>query len=183
MKKRPLRFNLWVVILTLAIQALLAFTPLIPITAGLWHTDSPPDFFSSLGTFLGIEFLLLSGAVTLILVKAASDQNGTLGEIEAALPITVIKRLSDVEFYNQFRAAVESAQHSVKIAYFAPYPPRAVQYKGRKRYYDAILELMKRRSEIKFKRVVRTSSQNDPWVADLIRELGESAERRRRIAD
>ena len=78
--------------------------------------------------------------------------------------------MKDREFYQHFQAAAEQAEHSVRIAYLAPYPPSDVEYKERKRYYDAILSLMKRRDQVNFKRLVRSSPKNDAWLASLVRE-------------
>jgi len=107
----------------------------------------------------------------MMLAKGAQDQKDGLSEIRSALPLTVVRRLTDSEFYSHFRSAVEEAEHSVRIAYLAPYPPSDVKYQDRNKYYQEILGLMKKRSNINFKRLVRASSKNDRWIADLVREL------------
>lgn len=168
---KALKFNLWVVGLTFVAQVFLACTPFIPKTAGFWHANSPQDFYNSLAGFLGIQLLLLSTAVTVIVAKGVQDQEGGLSEIRSALPLTIVKRLTDSEFYSHFRSAVEEAEHSVRIAYLAPYPPSDVKYEDRRKYYQEILGLMKKRTKINFKRLVRASPKNEVWVADLIREL------------
>lgn len=170
-KGKAIRFNLIVASVVFIIQLGLAITPFFPWTARYWHSKSPQDFYNEAATFLGIELLLLTAAITLILSKAAQDQADAASELRSALPSTVVRKLKDSDFYSQFRLAAEEAQNSVRISYLAPYPPTDVPYKARKKYYDEMLELMKQRTGVSFKRLVRASPQNDQWVAHLIQRL------------
>lgn len=170
-KANTLRFNVIVAVLTLGLQALLALSPFVKLTAGFWKTDSQQDFYNNLTALVGLQFVLVTGAVTLILLKGSQDQSNEFSEMRSAFPLTVVKGLRESDFYNHFRSAVEDAQHSVRIAYLAPYPPTEVAYKHRKRYYDEILELMKRRTDVTFKRLVRESPRNEHWVAEMLGEL------------
>jgi hypothetical protein len=170
-KASTLKFNVVVGGLTLLLQLLLALSPFIRFTASFWKAGSPQEFYNNLTTFIGIQLVLVTGAVTLILLRGFQDQSSAFSEFRSAFPATIVRRLSESDFYNHFRCAVEEAQHSVRIAYLAPYPPTEVAYKHRKRYYEEILELMKRRTDLTFKRLVRASPKNDRWIADLLHEL------------
>jgi hypothetical protein len=170
-KPRTLTFNVIVAGLTLLLQLVLAFTPFIKLTAGLWKAESPQDFYNNLTAFIGIQFVLVTGALTLVLLKGSHDQSEASAELRSAFPLTIVRRLRESDFYNHFRSAVEDAQHSVRIAYLAPYPPTEVAYKHRKRYYEEILELMKRRTDLTFKRLVRASAKNDAWIAEMLDDL------------
>jgi hypothetical protein len=170
-KLKKLGFNITVALCTLILQLVLALTPFIKLTAGFWKADSPQDFYNNLTGFLGIQLVLVSGAVSLILLKGSQDQAGGLAEIRSAFPLTITRELSESGFYNHFRSAVEEARQSVRIAYLAPYPPTEVAYEHRKRYYEDILKLMKRRTDVTFRRLIRSSPKNEYWAADLIREL------------
>ena len=170
-KSNTVKFNVAVAVLTFLLQLALALSPFIKVTAGLWKADSPQDFYNNLTTFIGIQLLLVTAAVTLMLLKSSQDQNAAFSEIRSAFPLTVVWPLSESDFYNHFRSAVEVARHSVRIAYLAPYPPTEVAYEHRRRYYEEILELMKRRTDVSFKRLVRASPKNKPWIAELLSEL------------
>jgi hypothetical protein len=170
-RSSPFRFNLVIVLATFAVQAFLAGTPFIPLTAGFWHANSPQDLNNRIAAFLGIQLLFVTTAIALILMKGSQDQSDGFSDMRSALPLTVVKRLTDSQFYNEFLYAVREAQHSVRIAYLAPYPPSDVRYEHRKKYDKEILELMKERTNITFKRLIRDSPRNHTWVADLIRAL------------
>jgi hypothetical protein len=170
-KAKALKFSIIVAVLTLLLQAFLAISPLVKVSAGFWKADSQQDFYNNLTALVALQFLLMTGAVTLILLKASQDQNTAFGEMRSGFPLTIIKGLRESEFYNHFRSAVEDAEHSVKIAYLAPYPPTDVAYEHREKYYKEILELMRRRSDVTFKRLVRASPKNESWVAEMLQEL------------
>jgi hypothetical protein len=164
-------FNVWVVLVTSVVQLLLSITPFVPTTERFWHSASSEEFYGRLTAFIGIQLLLLTTAVTLILLKGMKDQQDSFVEMRSALPLTLVKTLNDARFYNDFRAAVVDAENCVRIAYLAPYPPSEVPDKTRKRYYDEMLELMKERSTVTFKRLIRASDKNSAWVTELLKEL------------
>lgn len=164
-------FNFWVMVVAGLLQAFLSLTPFVPTTQKFWHSGSSEEFYGKLTAFIGVQLLLLTTAVTLILLKGMKDQEDSFFEMRSALPLTLVKRLNDAAFYNDFRAAVVGAENCVRIAYLAPYPPGEVPDRTRKRYYDEMLGLMKERSTITFKRLIRASEKNKPWVTELLREL------------
>lgn len=166
-----MKFGIWVTITVLVLELLLALSPFLPITAHLWHTEDPSQFHAVLASSLGIQLIFLTAAITLILLKESHDAEERLSALRGAIPGAPVKTLKDYEFYSDFRNAAEEAEHSVWIAYLAPYPPGDVASKDRKKYDSEILELMKRRSKINFRRLIRHTDKNASWVADLVREL------------
>lgn len=170
-RNKPLVFNILVAVITFVVQALLVATPFIPATAGFWHVKSQSDFNNSLAAFLGLELLLVTTAVTIMLLKGAKDQSDGFSEMRSALPLTLVRRLTDSEFYKEFLFAVGDARHTVCIAYLAPYPPADVGYKHRKKYDEQILQFMKQRTDVTFKRLIRDSPSNREWISGLMREL------------
>jgi hypothetical protein len=166
--KRQSRSQIWIVLAGLVLQILVPLTKYIPGAAGLWHTEDPAKFYSAFGTFFGIQLILMSCTI-LLLIKSLGNELAE--KVEGALPATEVRRMKDYEFYEHFQAAAEQAEHSVRIAYFAPYPPTEVASKGRKKYYDTVLSLMKQRDRVNFKRLVRSSPKNRAWLASLLREL------------
>ena len=170
-----MKFNLSVTTLVLVAQILLAVTPFIPATATYWRTDDPREFYGVLAGFVGIQLILLTAAITLILMKESSDAEGRLKALKEAMPGAIVKRLKDFQFYVHFRNAAEQAEHSVWIAYFAAYPPKDVASKERKKYDEDMLALMKHRTRVNFRRIIRHSSANREWVAELIAALRDRA--------
>jgi hypothetical protein len=166
-----LKFGIWVTIVVLIAQLLLAVTPFVPITAQYWHTDDPQQFYGILGSFVGIELIFLTAALSLILLKESSDTERRLGDIRAVIPGATVNALTEYDFYRQFRAAAEQSRNSVSIAYFAPYPPDDVTSKDRKKYDEEIIGLMKRNAKVNFRRLIRDSKKNRPWIIDLVDNL------------
>src|SRR5579864_681119 len=138
--KRPFKSQFWIILVGLVLQILVPLTKHIPGAAGLWHTEDPAKFYSAFATFFGIQLVLMSGTL-LLLVKSMGTE--LTERVADALPVTEVRRMKDFEFYEHFQAAAEQAKHSVRIAYLAPYPPTDVAYKDRKKYYDSMLSLMK----------------------------------------
>lgn len=157
----------WIV-LGVGLQIALTLTKYVPGAAGLWHTEDVSKFYSALATFVGIQLILTSATLLLFL---RSQMGEVTEKIESALPSTEVRSMRDYEFYQHFQAAAEQAEFSVRIAYFAPYPPTDVNYRDRRKYYDSMLQLMQRRSKVSFRRIVREGPKNSAWIGELIREL------------
>lgn len=164
-------FNVIVAFITFMVQLFLLLTPLVPTTQRFWYSGSSEEFYNKLTVFIGIQLLLLTTAVTLIMIKGSKDQQDSFSEMRSALPLTVVRTFNAGEFYNNFRAAVAAAENCVRIAYLAAYPPSEVPDRSRRRYYEEMLDLMKDRRTITFKRLIRHSEKNRPWVTELLREL------------
>jgi hypothetical protein len=161
-----MRLSLWFVTFVLILQILLTASPFIPATASLWHTGEPQKFYEVFAAFVGLQMILLTATITLILLKESTEAKERLESVAARLSGTTVKPLKEFEFYIHFRGAAEVADHSVRIAYLAPYPPGDVASKERKKYDEEILHLMKVRSKVNFRRLVRQSSKNNAWVSE-----------------
>lgn len=166
-----MRVKLLVSIAVLLVQLFLAATPWIPYTAGWWSAKDPQAFYNTFATFMAVQMVLFSAAIILILSIESSEMETRFRELAARVPGAAIRRLNEEQFYKHFLAAAKEAAHSVLIAYFAAYPPTDIQYRHRRRYYKAVIALMKRRTTVHFKRLIRASARNEPWVAELLREL------------
>jgi hypothetical protein len=160
-----------IIALTLLLDAFLACTPFISATAPIWHREDPVRFFGTLASLVAIEFAILTAALSFLALDASADLHVQVSQLDSKLPPVVVRRLRDFQFYSQFRAAVEDAKNSVRICYFAPYPPSEVRYPDRDKYYREILDLMKKKQNVSFKRIIRDSAPNQLWIASLINDL------------
>src|SRR5690242_16710228 len=129
-----MKFGIIVTIIVVAISLLLAFTPFIPYTSGFWHADNQQAFNGVLATFVGIEITLYTAAITLITQHQTYRQTQEIQKLVSGFPLTVVRRQTDAQFYSHFRYEAENAEHSVRICYFAPYPPTEIEDRDRKRY-------------------------------------------------
>jgi len=170
-----MKFGVWVAVIVLLAQLLLAATPFVPITSRYWHTSDAQQFYAVLAAFVGLQLILLTAAITLILIKESGDAADRISAIVDRIPGAAVKALTDYDFYIHFKGAVEQAEHSVWIAYLAPYPPADVASRERKKYDEDMIALMKRRTRVSFRRIVRNSPTNRKWVAELINELQDKA--------
>lgn len=155
----------------LVVQILLALSPLLPLTSAWWRAESHQQLLSNVIVFIGIEVTLTIILIGTTSLQQSSGIEATKTAVDSALPGGAIRPLKDYEFYTHFRSSVELASHSVSIAYLANYPPRDVQSRERRRYYDEITEIMKRRTQISFRRLVRQSAANRAWVGEMLNEF------------
>jgi hypothetical protein len=158
----------WVTLgVLLLVEAFLAFTPYIPGVAGIWQRD----FYNTLATLIGFQFVLLTAGIALTLHGEFGPIGASIKDLVSRSPGTVIRRLRDDEFYREFLRAAEAAKHTVRICYFAPYPPMVGGSSDRLEYYRRMKALMASAGHIRFRRLIRATQENKEWVASLIREL------------
>jgi hypothetical protein len=179
------RISLFICQIVLAIivvgsQVVIAFFPSIP---SLSKTLPPnPDHRAILDLqiyFLGLHFAILTagllGYFILESFKAFPNSQALASEIADKLtkhfPRVVVRELTAQTFYSDFLQCVGKAVHTVKITYLDNEPPSPTDHPYKVDYYTKMIETMKTRQDITFKRLVRKSRQNSPWVAQLIREL------------
>ncbi len=86
-----MKFGISVTIIVLVLQLLLAATPFAPVTAQYWHTNDPQQFYGVLGSFVGVELILLTAAITLILLKESNDAAKRISEIKTVIPGATVK--------------------------------------------------------------------------------------------
>lgn len=166
-----MRLKTVVLIVVPLLQVFLALTPIIPETSKLWHLDNVPEFHAVFATVVGLDLALLGGALILIMRQEGDDLQASIEQITSSFPVTIVARLKDKRFYSDFRHAAENAEHTVKICYFAPYPPEEYSSKDRKKYYSEMVDLMKKRPNTDFKRIIRKTEKNAPWIRELLDEL------------
>jgi hypothetical protein len=120
---------------------------------------------------VGIDFLLLTAAVVILLLAEGSDlrqlEQNILGRIEGA----VVRRISDGDFYREFMAACKAAKYSVSISYFSALPPDRAARDYQDSYYKEHLATVKKSPHITYKRIVRDSPENRPWIKKLMDDL------------
>jgi hypothetical protein len=144
---------------------------MIPQTSHLWRADDPVSFYSRLATMVGLQLTLLSTVLILMGYQNEIDARRLGEELRRSRPEDRVELLKASEFYSQFRDHVQRSQHLVRICYFAPYPPSEVKDKEWHAYYEEALDLMKKRQNVAFKRIIRSSQRNEPWIASLVQEL------------
>lgn len=128
---------------------------------------------------IGLQFAILTaglmGYLLLETIKAFPTVKEQASEIADRLtrhfPRIVVKPLPAPSFYNDFLHCISKATHTVKISYLDIEPPSPTDQPYKIDYYARVMDKMKGRPEISFKRIVRRSNQNIPWVAGLVREL------------
>lgn len=135
----------------------------IPETRAFWLQDDPANLF----LFLGLNFVFLSAEVTLITRKALSEATDLRSDIDAVIDGVRTEELTEEDFYTEFAAAIKKADHTVRISYFAPYPPSRRRRTERTIYYDSLRTQLPALPGIRVFRLVRDTPQNRTWVADL----------------
>jgi hypothetical protein len=166
-----MKLKTFILVVVPIIQICLALTPVIPATSRLWHLENVPEFHAAFATVVGVELALVGAALIFMIRQESDDLQSGIQKLTASFPATIIQRVKDKTFYSDFKHAAENAEHVVKICYFAPYPPEEYSSKDRKKYYANMLDLMKKRPNTDFKRIVRRTEKNDPWIRELMDEL------------
>lgn len=145
----------WVVGITLVLTFFLALSPWLPFTEQVWQVEDQQGFFSRLATLVGLQFAVLTTALTLILLDQGAEGKKWREELLERLEGAKIRLLRDRTFYSEFSAAAAGARHRVDICYFAPDPPDRVKRAYRDQYYRGILATIKGNPDAHFRRIVR----------------------------
>jgi hypothetical protein len=159
------------VALPFLVSVALAVTPVIPWTKSLWKFNDAAAFYAQLTTFIGIDFALIVATFGYLFARARNDVVEELCALADRVPGSTIRWIDDRAFYRDFLSAIEASQHAVRIAYFAPIPPDAVQVASRGTYYRDLAEIMRSRSTVQFSRLVRYTEANQAWIVGLMREF------------
>lgn len=162
----------WALILVpCALTVFLALTPFIPFTRPIWKLNNPVSFYAVLACFVGVDFAILYAALSLLLLANNGDTIDELNAIRNALPTASIRPLTDGEFYDEFLSAAKSATSIVRIAYLSPTPPLRAAPRDREKYYSEIADLVRRRENVQFFRLIRRSDANLEWIVSFIRDF------------
>lgn len=148
---------------------LIGLSQVFPATAEVW---------SKLGTEREVLLSLLSFYFAVLgatLINEMSNQNNVMNDdlkkfAEAAKHQFSGKLIPDHEFYLDFLNSMRNAKNNVNISYFAPYPPDTTQHKDRKEYYKKIKTIIKGNPRIHFRRLVRYTEKNKPWIKQMLKE-------------
>jgi hypothetical protein len=121
--------------------------------------------------FIGYSFAVLTACVGLFLVLQEYDRKQFEKALKSVFPQISIQRLRDDEFYTHFLAAAKTAHSSVNIMYLSPRAPTDTNDAERLAYYSDILNVIKKRKEVRFNRIVRVTPRTKQWIAELLNDL------------
>ncbi len=153
----------WLLIVVVGLQFLIAVSPLLPRVQAIWGDKIEPV------EVLAVNFGALAVLLPLLL---AFELKSTKHAIEALkLDQLRAEMKKAAAFYQDFETAIKDAKDYVDIAYMAAYPPAETADAKRRRYYDELPALMRRREEITFRRIVRASEKNRPWIAKMLKDM------------
>jgi hypothetical protein len=166
------RTSTWVAILTILAAVATGALPYFPRVVDMLRLSDAEQLQRVIFSVIAIHVALLTGNLSLRLIELRQDFQAAISRIETAVQGPTVRRLRDHDFYNEFLQAAKGAKTSVCICYFAPHPPSAVPDRERQAYYRAMRALMtKRGDQIRFRRLVRRSPDNERWAADEVRRL------------
>lgn len=157
--------------LLLAGQVFLILIPWLPATADWldqWSEKTSPleAHLSIVGLHASLMMIFFGLAFREMLASLRDEKR----QIERALNSrSEVTPLRDDEFYDAFAVAASKASSRVSICYLAPNPPP--DHADRQRYYRKMLSVMKKSPNVRFRRLIRDTPNNRPWVASLISEL------------
>lgn len=144
-------------------QALVAISPLLPGLQRIWGANVAPV------DVLSINFAVLAVTLPLILLVELHSHRQLLSTLDG--DGTEVRWVKAAEFYSQFASEIGAAKDYVDIAYLAAYPPAETADEPRRRYYQDLPLTMKRRPEIMFRRLVRDSKKNRPWIREILKAM------------
>jgi hypothetical protein len=120
---------------------------------------------------LGTEFALLTAYVGLLLLLREHENSKFQKSLLTRIPAVRVQRLRDDEFYKEFLDRARNAQNTVNITYLAAYPPDEVNNRTRATYDRDLINTIRQRPHVRFRRIVRSSHRNRPWIAELTEHL------------
>lgn len=155
--------------LTLFGPIIIGLSQVIPLSAPLWKEFSSDR--EILVNLLSLYFVIMSATIILE-IKDRNDEikSSLLKFAEASKNQFTGKRIPDHEFYHDFMNEIRKATSSVNISYFSPYPPDTTTHSDRKEYYRKIKTLVKRSPRVRFRRLVRYTDLNLPWIKEMLND-------------
>lgn len=164
------RIILTIVFITL--QLVFAFLPLIPGLRSLLPVQpNPREQLEWQIQVMGVSFTILTATLAVLFLLQENDRHMFEKAVRTLLPHTKIDKLRDDTFYSQFLVATKTARHFVNIMYLSPYPPDHTTDKDRLRYYEDLLTVIKRRTEVGFRRIIRSTPNSKAWIERLLKDL------------
>ncbi len=162
-----------VVLLT---QLALACSPFIPgfrdIIAKTFHGKDPSDVQIALtGLYAGLLTIFIGVAYAAI----RRHLDTTRAQTEEALArAPIVKALRDDRFHDEFQVAARHAESQVWITNLAPSPDYFAN-RPRKRYLSALARDIKNMPSVRFRRLVRDTQDNQPWIAEMLKKFSGSS--------
>jgi hypothetical protein len=145
------------------LQILTAMSAVLPGIKQIWGTSPNPV------DVLAVNFALLSISVPIALGIELKPTREAIEQIRDSE--TQVSWLKALDFYPQFTSELKKARDFVDIAYLAAYPPQETIEEVRRRYYQELPALMKKRSDVSFRRLVRHSQKNEPWIKQILKDM------------
>jgi len=155
---------------TVVLQLVLIASPFYLSYERVIDLSKPTEFYALFTALVGVDFALLTALMSYLSIEENEKLNQQIVTLTERAGTTV-KALRDEAFYRHFLEAAKDARHTVRIAYFSPTPPDSVDIPDREKYYQEMTDLMWRRGDVRFKRLVRYSDENRAWIERLVRKF------------
>jgi hypothetical protein len=166
------RFSTYAIIVNGLAGVATAFLPYWTAASQLLKLNVPGEIQNAVFTVIGVHVTLLLITLTLLLLEQRDELTTAVTRIEQAVKGPAVRKLRDEDFYTEFLQAAKQARSSVCICYFGPHPPTTVPDAHRKKYYLAMRALMKKRGDdIRVRRLLRHSAENEKWAAEEVKKL------------
>jgi hypothetical protein len=169
MWKRP---STYVILVTALASVGIGLLPYWPPIVAVLRLNEPGQVQNAVFAAVGIGLGLLTAVLSVLLLEQRHMLESSLTAIQAASRAGAVRLIRDDQFYAEFLQAARLASSTVCICYFGPRAPVSVADTDRKAYYRKIHRVMVNRSgEVKFRRLVRRSPENEAWVATAAEAL------------
>jgi hypothetical protein len=167
-----MKTRILITIIFVLLQLALAFLPIIPgLKMLLPVAPNQREQLEWQLEFMGFSFAALTACLGLILILQENDRQRFERTLKKAFPQISVQKLRDDEFYTHFLAAAKMAHNAVNIMYLSPRAPTDTNDTDRKAYYGEIVNVIRRRKDVRFNRIMRVTPQTKPWIVEHLRNL------------
>lgn len=153
-------------LLVFAVNVVALAAPWVP---GLRIVDEESTYRSFVLALLAFNMAALTMLVSLAAQRERNEVSHALSEQRLFLGNQAGERLRDDQFYEQFLLAIVNATSYVYISYFAPTSPLEDLATHRRRYDSRLLALIRKRTNIRFRRLVRDTPSNRQWLSAFLK--------------
>ena len=80
-----------------------------------------------------------------------------------------VRALRQQEFYKQFSDSIDLARSAVDIAHLDTRPPGGLVGSPEKEYYSSVLDRVRRKREVAFRRVERVARDKCDWITEIVK--------------
>jgi hypothetical protein len=167
-----MKLKIIITVVALVLQLLVAFVPFIPVLNSLLPSNpTQRQELEYLIASFGISFTILTANLAALGLVTDSQSVSAIAEVKSLLPAWKAMPLRDDDFYEDFLHGARRAVSYVYISYLAPYAPQETADDNRKRYYRAMMDVVRKRPEIRCRRLVRITPRTHDWVRSLVESL------------